>query len=62
MKIIDKNGNNINGTPHLKRGEEYQIQIDFMEAIVASYEEMMNQTPDPSMLYNYPRPMEGIRD
>ena len=39
MKIIDKNGNNIIGTPNLKRGEEYQIQIDFTEAIVNSYEE-----------------------
>ena len=46
MKIIDKNGNNIMGTPNLKRAEEYQIQIDFMEAIVASYEETMNHTPD----------------
>ena len=62
MKIIDENGNDIIGTPNLKRGEEYQIQIDFAETIVDSYEEMMNQTPDPSMLYNYPRPMEGIRD
>ena len=39
MKIIDRNGNNIIGTPNLKRGEEYQIQIDFTEAIVNSYEE-----------------------
>ena len=39
MKIIDKNGNNIIGTSNLKRGEEYQIQIDFTEAIVNSYEE-----------------------
>ena len=50
MKIIDENGNDIIGTPNLKRGEEYQIQIDFMEAIVASYEETMNHTPDSSML------------
>ena len=51
MKIIDRNGNNIIGTPNLKRGEEYQIQIDFTETIVDSYEEKMTNTPDPFALY-----------
>ena len=41
MKIIDGNGNDIIGTPNLKRGEEYQIQIDFAETIVESYEGRM---------------------
>ena len=51
MKIIDKNGNDIIGTPNLKRGEEYQIQIDFTETIVDSYEEKMTHTPDPLTLH-----------
>ena len=49
MKIIDQNGNDIIGTPNLKRGEEYQIQIDFAETIVDSYEEKMTHTPDSSI-------------
>ena len=53
MKIIDENGNDIIGTPNLKRGEEYQIQIDFAETIVDSYEEKMTHTPDSSMLYHF---------
>ena len=59
MKIIDKNGNDIIGTPNLKRGEEYQIQIDFTETIVDSYEEKMTHTPDPLTLH-FTR--EGSRD
>ena len=51
MKIIDKNGNDIIGTPNLKRGEEYQIQIDFTETIVDSYEEKMTNTPDAFALH-----------
>ena len=51
MKIIDKNGNDIIGSPNLKRGEEYQIQIDFTEPIVSSYEERMTYTPDSWTLY-----------
>ena len=53
MKIIDENGNDIIGTPNLKRGEEYQIQIDFAETIVDSYEEKMTHTPDSSTLYYF---------
>ena len=53
MKIIDENGNDIIGTPNLKRGEEYQIQIDFAETIVDSYEGKMTHTPDSSMLYHF---------
>ena len=63
MKIIDKNGNNIIGTPNLKRAEKYQIQFDFMEAIVASYEVTMNHAPDPLTFYNYPPSTRyGVRE
>ena len=41
MKILDENGNAITGTPNLKRGKEYSIQIDFTDPIVESYEEKM---------------------
>merc|ERR1712131_342286 len=38
MKILDENGNAITGTPNLKRGKEYSIEIDFTDPIVDSYE------------------------
>ena len=41
MKILDENGNAITGTPNLKRGKEYSIEIDFTDPIVDSYEEKM---------------------
>ena len=53
MKIIDENGNDIIGTPNLKRGEEYQIQIDFAETIVDSYEEKMTHTLDSFIIYHF---------
>ena len=64
MKIIDKNGNDIIGSPNLKRGEEYQIQIDFTEPIVSSYEERMTHTPDSLTVYmdSFYSAIEGSRE